>query len=188
MAINYTSFRAALIQWGRSLGLPASQVLFADQTIPQPELRPYITFKITIDEAQFFDEIRNDFILNERYSTGVHTIHVSVQVIGSTQEQGQNLHMLTASKLQKSLSHISTQNLFDSANAACFDHGQILDATQYLETEFEPKAVLDVRFYVGGVDVESLDSQTTGTFIDRVRSTGVVEDLNAIVTDVSSPP
>lgn len=168
MSIDYSAFRSALLFWVRSTGLSAEQVIFADQAIPKPELRPYVTIKITLDRAPFFHDESDNFTTLERTRESMHELFVSLQVIGSVTEAGQSLHMQKASQIQSALDRTAVKEQFAIACASAIDDGEILDATQYLETEFEPKAVLDTRWYVGGKDVELLTPSTTGTYIERV--------------------
>lgn len=171
MTINFTAFRTALVVWATSTGLSSTQVRWTDSNVPQPVLRPYISMKISLDEGQEFTDIEYDFLLNEKKELGTHAVTVSIQVIESVNNQGNSLHMEAAAKLRAALNWRAMKENFEDACASCFDRGRILDATQYLETEFEPKAVFDLRFYVASVDTEILDLNS-GTFIERVTISG----------------
>jgi hypothetical protein len=141
--INWATLRTLTYDWLTSTGL---QAVWSDQVNPKPP-RPYVSMKITPISRPDFSETRLGSVSGSLVSVVQKEIAINVQIIGDVSAAGQSRHLEEADKLIDKLYSNSIGQLFQVANFSLIDTSPVIDTTEYLDTNYEPKAVFDARLY-----------------------------------------
>jgi hypothetical protein len=141
--INWTALRTLTYHWLTSTGL---QAVWSDQVNPKPP-RPYVSMKITPISRPDFSETRLSSVPGQLRSVVQKEIAINVQIIGDVSQAGLSRHLEEADKLIDALYSNAIGQLFQSTNFSLIDTSPIIDTTEYLDTNYEPKAVFDARLY-----------------------------------------
>jgi hypothetical protein len=168
-------------------GFTDAQIFFADQNGPQPASLPYITIKIAPDMRPrgVYDEQAKDTDLTRtagmevrNQAFGIRDFSVSVQAFAENAVTyatptfpvvlpGTNgntaVGLLTL--VQTALSLEGVRYALNQANLAPYDAGTIRNLDAIVETGFDGRAALDVRFYSADVAAEysGYINEVTGT-------------------------
>lgn len=176
MAFNWTAAENAIRSWFvAGSGLPDGSVVWADQAMPQPGT-PYATLKITsavrvgaLDETTDATNLDGNGQPVSVTTTvqGVREIHVSCQVFAApvTGSGTAREYLLSA---QTALELPNVRYSFLTAGLSGPDAGAISDISALLETQFQARAAMDVRFYVVDTAAE------TNGFIETVNTNATV--------------
>jgi hypothetical protein len=178
MAADWTAIEDALFTWVQSAsGLAAAKVLWSAQAtdVNRPtgqhvEIRigtdtplgaaPYVSHEYD-EDADAGEEIT--ISVNE-----VRELVFVVQVFGGATTTSSSSRSV-ATLIQNALGLPSVRTLLETAGLSPFDRGKIEHVPELLDADFEPRAILEVRFYVAdGI------SEVTG-YIDSVE----IEDTSA---------
>ena len=162
MPLNITAIQDKLYEW--VFDETALAVIWLFPNAPRPDL-PYISLNILN-----FVDVHQDFIPAPDPVTGEAEIAGNREFTLSIQCYGDNA-LQTMSNLKDSLEKPSIQVLLREENIAFVDSENVINVTTLLDSIFEERAALDVRFRVA-----------TGT-VDEI---GIIEQTN-IETDIKDP-
>jgi hypothetical protein len=179
--MNLATVENAALAWvvtstGLSLG---SQVYLANQGIEQPQSGPFITVEIGDVSTLGIDEVENTTDLSApagqeitQTVLGQREFGVTLQAFGyQTITGGQGGGVTAVQALmacQTLLSRPDVRNTLNAAGLGIFDLGTVQRVDAVVETAFEGRAVLHVRFYA--VDTSSA---VTG-YINETQATGTI--------------
>jgi hypothetical protein len=153
MALAWATVENALHAWVVSAsGLAAGKVLWAFQNIGQRE-RPYVTLRILGLERVGHDALVQSYDADAAAGQevtlavdGRRTLVVSVQAY-SAGVVGAGTAREIVAKVQTALSLPSVQTTLRAAGLAVLNEGRITDVPELVETRWESRASLDVRFH-----------------------------------------
>lgn len=174
---------------GLSLG---SQVFFANQGVEQPQSGPFVTIEVGGDVVPLgsVDEVQSSTNLSNPPGTEVTLAAVGRREVGVTLQafgyqtvsggQGGGITAVQAlTTAQTLLSRPDVRGALLTAGIAPYDNGQVQRADAVVETGFEGRAILHVRFY-------ATDEQTMSTgYIDEVQATGTLTNPDGSTETVS---
>lgn len=150
-------------------------VIYAEQSDPRPA-PPYITFRFLTgllkvgsrdDRQQVYDE-PNDQLYHA--TCGQRSLPITIQCVGVADDpinEPSPVEML--GYLQQTLERPSVQDAFNTVGLSVRNDGVATAIPKMLETEIEPRAVLDITFGCGLVDIEAIQH------IEHVEITGKVD-------------
>lgn len=181
--MNLAPIEDALRAWVKTAtGLPDGQVYFANQNGPQPGASgqlPFVTILVAGDVLRMgaLDEFSTSTNLAApagqeitQATQGPRDLAVSVQAFGegTITKTG----VVTAPQLlaacQTALGLESVRYALNAAGLAPYDMGEIRRLDEVVETGFQGRATLDLRFYSG-----DYQSETNG-YINEVSGTGTL--------------
>lgn len=161
MSISWSTVQSALVTWIRTgSGYASGKVIWANQDGGRPSGN-FCTVNLTaMTPLGALDELRRTQDLG-RAGNGVdtvgteieHKVHglrelaISVQCF-TTEKTGDNCARAVLSKVQASLMLPTPRFALRDAGLGPFDRGVIRDVSALLDSDFEARAVLDLRFYV----------------------------------------
>lgn len=150
---TWTQIEDALTAWVRTAsGLADGKVIFAEQDVPEPAL-PYVTVRIGPVLPVGQDELSTTTDLGraagqeiEMKVTGVREFSVSIQS-HTDQTTGAGTSRETLAKIQTSLKLPTVRDGLNAVGLSPFDIGQIQNVSLLVQTKFEHRSILEVRFY-----------------------------------------
>ena len=147
MSVDTTAIENALRAWVAALITPV-EVIFAHPNAPRPD-KSYVTIKINgIETAGHDDESQPD-AAELRTIKGPRIIVVEFQAFGDD-----SLTLLD--KIKSSSEKNSTSELLLVDNISVLSQGNISDITIALETDFERRGVLEIRFAIGSSETDTV--------------------------------
>ena len=142
---------------------------------------PYVSLTFLTGPVSVGGEDVKEFNSADEYIiSGSRNMTVSVIVFGHGTGKVDVLQL--ASDLQSSLHKPINIELLDAAEISIVDHGNVIDASQLLESGFEERAVLDIIF---GVCTLEIDSSITP--IEEVDVAGSIENPPGTKLKTSDP-
>ncbi len=183
MSINWEDIEKALCAWVRTgSGLSTQKVIRADQTGNRPD-RPFITVRVgdllpvgAVDSADWeFDEDADPGAEIVESVRGQREFSVEIQAF-SAAALGANQAREYLSKVQTALGLSSVRTALHAVGITPFDLGRITSVPAILDTTWEGRAILTVRFYA-----EEQVTATT-TYIGTVEVTNEEPDPDQTFT------
>jgi hypothetical protein len=181
---NWTAIEDALIAWVKgATGLPDGSVIWDDQRGERPAA-PFATLHLDGDVTPgVFDEASHrvnpdapptspgvpgegDELIFETVAQGEFTC--TVHVFAAATNGASSARVLT-NRVRNALSIEPQVEAFDVLGIAIIDRGTVRNLTALLDTEFESRASVDVRFRVAD------GTTATGTFIEAVETENDIE-------------
>lgn len=153
MALNWATIQTALHAWiVAGTGLAVGRVVWANQAMPQPQ-RPYVTLRLMALAPVGHDGVHSTTNLaapaGEEVTLtveGRRHLTVGVQAYASAVTGAGTAAELLA-KAQTALSLPTVHAGLRAAGLAVLNEGGITDLSALLETKFEGRAAMDVRFH-----------------------------------------
>ncbi len=169
--MDKAALQLALRAWvlsPKASNLAANKVIWSEQgNVALDE--PYLTMRLgdltplgaCDEESHTYDEDADPEEEITLAITGRRVLPVTLQAFGVDSD-------VLLSRVQTALGLPSLSEALNDAGLSAFDLGKVQNTTALFETEFEPRALLEVLFYVG----ESV-SETT-TFVETVAVTNEI--------------
>lgn len=147
-------------------------VIIADQSDPRPD-ETHLSFKLLTSLIKLggMDETIMDTATGIMTLRGFREFTVAIEAVGNPVGPDEDLDdMIRATDIlnavQLSIDLPSTRAYFDSFNVAIAEQGSVTDISQLLETEKEPRALLEVVFRA------RFDISDTPGYFDKVAMSG----------------
>lgn len=172
--MSITAVEDALLAWVKlASGLDAEHAFFSNQKVQRPS-GPYVTVHITSVRAlgtsdgleTNYDAGRATGSEIELQVTGQREVAASIQAYNCSTTGSSSAIELIA-KIQLAATLPSVQDALEAGGVALFDFGDARDLSALLGTDFDGRAVLDVRTYV------RLTISEFTTWIERLEGTAL---------------
>jgi hypothetical protein len=158
--ISWTGVEDTIRNWVKTAsGLSDAAVYFANQLGPQYKLGPFIAIRLegatalgAYDSVEFLQDLTRPAgteIELRTYAPREFVVELTSFAGAVVTQTGREVSKDLLNRVRNAIGLESTTATFNAAGLACFDIGSVRNVAGLLETGYEGRALLDLRFYCG---------------------------------------